>query len=293
MEHWQSAARPPEGWTGCVVTIGSFDGVHRGHQAVLRLAVARGRSLGLPVVVYTFDRHPRAVVRADQAPAQLTTPAERARLIAGLGVDYLVTQPFTERFAALAPGDFVQSVLVDGLNASLVVEGADFRFGRFAAGGVDDLAAMGIIHGFSVEVLELQAAGGYAGAAYSSTLARGLIAAGDLTGAREVLGRPHRVTGVAGRAGRPSAGRGRLTVRVDPYAALPTPGTYRGTLHLDGVALPARILVRPDAGEPGEVQVEVRDEGAGLAAVGDVALDLLARIAAPAAGSLRPAGVLP
>lgn len=293
MEHWQSAAQTPPGWTGCVVTIGSFDGVHRGHQAVIRLAVARGRSLGLPVVVLTFDRHPRAVVRADHAPALLTTPAERARLIAGLGVDYLITQPFTDRFAALSPGDFVQSVLVDGLNTSLVVEGADFRFGRFAAGGVDDLAAMGIIHGFAVEVLELQAAGGYAGATYSSTLARGLIAAGDLTGARAVLGRPHRVTGVAGRAARPSAGRGRLVVRVSPYAALPTPGAYRGTLHLDDVALPARILVRPDAGEPGEVQVEVRDEGAGLAAVGDVALDLLDRIAAPAADPLRPAGILP
>ncbi|MEV4410630.1 bifunctional riboflavin kinase/FAD synthetase [Catellatospora sp. NPDC049609] len=293
MEQWQSAFETPPDWTGCVVTIGSFDGVHRGHQAVVRLAVARARSLGLPSVVLTFDRHPRSVVRAGQAPAQLTTAGERARLLAGLGVDYLITQPFTDRFAALTPGDFVQSVLVDGLNASLVVEGADFRFGRFAAGGVDDLAALGIIHGFSVEVLELRAAGSYAGAAYSSTLARGLIAAGDLLGAREVLGRPHRIAGVAGRAARPSAGRGRLAVRPAPYAALPTPGVYRGTLHLDGVALPARLLVRPDAGEPGEVQVEVRDEGAGLAAVGDVSLDFLARIAAPAADPMRPAGILP
>jgi riboflavin kinase/FMN adenylyltransferase len=236
----------PGDWGRSVVTIGSYDGVHRGHQLIIGRAVARAGELGIPSVVVTFDPHPAEVVRPGSHPALLAPHARRAELLAGLGVDAVLVLPFTQDFSRLSPAEFVVKVLVEKLHARAVVEGPNFRFGHRAAGTVATLAELGETYGFEVLVVDLfetGAAGG--GQPFSSSLARRLVAEGDVTGAAEVLGRPHRVEGTVVRGAQRGRELGIPTANLDtpPHSAIPADGVYAGWLTAGGERMPAVISV--------------------------------------------------
>ncbi|MEO3845881.1 MULTISPECIES: bifunctional riboflavin kinase/FAD synthetase [unclassified Streptomyces] len=246
MQRWRGLEDIPEGWGRSVVTIGSFDGVHRGHQLIIGRTVERARELGVQSVVVTFDPHPTEVVRPGSHPPLLAAHHRRAELMADLGVDALLILPFTAEFSKLAPADFVVKVLVDKLHARAVVEGPNFRFGHKAAGDVTFLASLGETYDYTVDVVDLQVSGAAGGGEpFSSTLARRLIAEGDVTGAAEVLGRPHRVEGVVVRGAQRGRELGFPTANLEtlPHTAVPADGVYAGWLEAAGERLPAAISV--------------------------------------------------
>ncbi|MFD7918543.1 bifunctional riboflavin kinase/FAD synthetase [Streptomyces sp. NPDC059740] len=246
MQRWRGLEEIPEGWGRSVVTIGSFDGVHRGHQVIIGRAVARARELGVPAVLVTFDPHPSEVVRPGSHPPLLAPHHRRAELAADLGVDAVLILPFTKEFSQLQPAEFVARVLADRLHAAVVVEGPNFRFGHKAAGDVGTLAELGEQHGFTVEVVDRFERGTVGeGRPYSSTLVRRLVAEGDVAGAAEVLGRPHRVEGVVVRGAQRGRELGYPTANVEtlPYSAVPADGVYAGWLHAQDEAMPAAISV--------------------------------------------------
>lgn len=246
MQRWRGLEDIPEGWGRSVVTIGSYDGVHRGHQLIIGKAVERARELGIPAVVVTFDPHPSEVVRPGTHPPLLAPHHRRAELMAELGVDAVLILPFTKEFSKLAPAEFVVKVLVDKLHAQIVVEGPNFRFGHKATGNVATLTELGTTYDYTVEVIDLYARGAAGGGeAFSSTLARRLVAAGDVAGAMEVLGRPHRVEGVVVRGAQRGRELGFPTANVEtlPHTAIPADGVYAGLLQVEGEAMPAAISV--------------------------------------------------
>ncbi|MGH3341933.1 MAG: bifunctional riboflavin kinase/FAD synthetase [Carbonactinosporaceae bacterium] len=243
MQRWCGLHDLPPGWGRSVVTIGVFDGVHRGHRHIVARAVEIARQRDLPCVVVTFDPHPSAVLRPEAQPALLTTPGRRADLFQEMGVDAVCVLPFTKEFSALSPEEFAHTVLAGVLHAEVVVVGRNFRFGHRAAGDVDMLADLGSRLGFSVEVTKLV---GEQDARFSSTRIRQLVAEGDVEGAARALGRPHRVAGRvvrgAGRGGR-DLGYPTANLECPPHTALPGDGVYAGQLVVDGQALPAAISV--------------------------------------------------
>lgn len=246
MQRWRGLEEIPEDWGRGVVTIGSYDGVHRGHQLIIGRTVARARELGLPAVVVTFDPHPSEVVRPGSHPPLLAPQHRRAELMAELGVDAVLVHPFTLDFSKLSPADFVVKVLVDKLHARTVVEGPNFRFGHRAAGDVNLLAELGGVYDFDVMVVDLFERGRAGdGEPFSSTLIRRLVAEGDLRGAAEVLGRPHRVEGVVVHGAQRGRELGYPTANVEtlPHTAIPADGVYAGWLNADGERMPAAISV--------------------------------------------------
>jgi riboflavin kinase/FMN adenylyltransferase len=210
-----------------VVTIGVFDGVHRGHQAILSHAVKRAKDLGIQAVVVTFDPHPSEVVRPGSHPAVLTEPARKAELIEALGVDVLCVVPFTVDFSHLAGEAFVHDVLVEHLHAALVVVGENFRFGHKAAGDVALLSRLGRTFGFAVEGAPLVTDDG---TIFSSTYIRACVDAGDVAAAAQALGRPHRLEGVVVRGDQRGRQLGFPTANLlcGPHAAVPADGVYAG-----------------------------------------------------------------
>ncbi|HMA44356.1 MAG TPA: bifunctional riboflavin kinase/FAD synthetase [Gemmatimonadales bacterium] len=208
-----------------VVTVGTFDGVHRGHQAVLAEIVERAQRRGTESVVVTFDPHPLAVVNPAAAPRLLTLPAERQRLLVSSGVDRVVTLPFTPELARLGPEEFVRDVLRLQVGMDELVLGHDHAFGRGRAGGVDVVRRIGAADGFRVDVVDAVREDGQP---ISSTLIRAAVAHGDLALAARWLGRPHAALGQVTRG----AGRGR-TIGV-PTINLPVPDG-RKLLPPDGV----------------------------------------------------------
>lgn len=168
MQRWRGLEEIPGDWGRSVVTIGSFDGVHRGHQLIINRAVERARELGAKAVVVTFDPHPSEVVRPGSHPPLLAPQPRRAELIAELGVDAVLVLPFTFELSQESPETFVQQVLVDALHARAVIEGPNFRFGHKAAGNVELLAKLGRGADFDVEVVDLQVCGEIAAAASRS-----------------------------------------------------------------------------------------------------------------------------
>ncbi|WP_405722456.1 bifunctional riboflavin kinase/FAD synthetase [Streptomyces sp. NBC_01537] len=246
MQRWRGLEDVPRDWGRSVVTIGSYDGVHRGHQLIIGRAVERARELGLKSVVVTFDPHPSEVVRPGSHPPLLAAHHRRAELMEALGVDALLILPFTAEFSQLTAGEFIGTVLVDALHAKLVVEGPNFRFGHKAAGDVGFLSAMGLTHDYEVDIIDLYVTGDAGdGSPFSSTLARRLIAEGDVEGAMEILGRPHRVEGVVVRGAQRGRDLGYPTANVEtlPHTAIPADGVYAGWLHVEGEAMPAAISV--------------------------------------------------
>jgi riboflavin kinase / FMN adenylyltransferase len=226
---WYGLDEVPADWGPSVVTIGVFDGVHRGHQGIVERAAEAGRELGLPVVAITFDPHPDEVVRPGSHPPFLCSARRRAELLAGLGADAVCVLPFTLEFSRLDPDEFVRTVLVERLHAALVVVGEDFRFGHKAAGDVALLAKLGEKYDFRVEGLPLL---GDDGAPISSTSIRHLLEEGDVAAAAKALGRPHRVEGVVVRGHRRGRALGFPTANLEtpPHTAIPADGIYAGWL---------------------------------------------------------------
>lgn len=246
MQRWRGLEDVPEDWGRSVVTIGSYDGVHRGHQLIIGRTVELARELGVPSVVVTFDPHPSEVVRPGSHPPLLAAHHRRAELMAGLGVDALLILPFTAEFSRLSATDFVRQVLVEALHARAVVEGPNFRFGHRAAGDVDLLEGLGLRHGYQVEVVDMFVTGDAGGGEpFSSSLTRRLVAKGDVAGAMEILGRPHRVEGVVVRGAQRGRELGYPTANVEtlPHTAVPADGVYAGWLVVDGERMPAAISV--------------------------------------------------
>jgi riboflavin kinase / FMN adenylyltransferase len=229
MYRWQGLDDVPDDWGRSVVTIGVFDGVHRGHQRVIGRAVEMAANLGLPVVVITFDPHPDEVVRPGSHPPFLATTRRRAELLAGLGADAVCVLPFTREFSQLGPDEFVRAVLVDRLHAARVVVGEDFRFGHKAAGDVQLLVQLGEKYDFVAEGEPLLADDGVR---ISSERIRAELAAGDVTAAARDLGRPHRVEGVVVRGERRGRALGFPTANLEtlPHTAIPADGVYAGWL---------------------------------------------------------------
>ncbi|MGW0599551.1 bifunctional riboflavin kinase/FAD synthetase [Streptomyces sp. NPDC002776] len=246
MQRWRGLEDIPQDWGRSVVTIGSYDGVHRGHQLIIRHTVERARELGLPAVVVTFDPHPKEVLRPGTHPPLLAPHHRRAELMAELGVDAVLVLPFTAEFSNLSPADFIVKVLIDKLRAKAVVEGPNFRFGHRAAGDVVYLAELGKTYDFDVEIVDLYVSGDAGGGQpFSSTLTRRLVLEGDVEGAAEILGRPHRVEGIVVRGAQRGRELGVPTANVEtlPHTAIPADGVYAGWLHAQGEVMPSAISV--------------------------------------------------
>ena len=239
MQLWRGLEATPGDLGRTVVTVGMYDGVHRGHQQLIAAAVAKARSLGRPALLLTFDPHPAEVVRPGAHPAILTSADRKAELVAELGVDAMCVLPFTPEFSRLSPEGFTHTVLVEHLHAAAVVVGENFSYGHRAAGDVASLTREGRRFGFGVEGLALETAMAVDGAdggevTISSTYIRACVAAGDLVSAARALGRPHRVDGVVVRGERRGRELGYPTANVESplYTAVPADGVYAGTLVL-------------------------------------------------------------
>jgi riboflavin kinase/FMN adenylyltransferase len=212
-----------------VLTIGVFDGVHRGHAALIAHAVQAGRARGVPTVLMTFDPHPMEVVRPGNHPAQLTTLTRRAELAEQAGIDVFLVVPFTTDFMKLTPDRYIHELLVEHLHVVEVVVGENFTFGKKAAGNVDLLRRAGEQFGFAVEAMSLVAEHHQCETVtFSSTYIRSCVDAGDVVAAAEALGRPHRVEGVVVRGDGRGKSLGFPTANVAPpmYSAIPADGVY-------------------------------------------------------------------
>jgi riboflavin kinase/FMN adenylyltransferase len=271
-----------------VATIGVFDGVHRGHQRIVNRALARAAELRLPAVAITFDPMPEYVLRPETKPPMLTTVPRRLELLGELGLDGVYVINFTEEFATHSPEEFVQLVLVDKLRVVDIVVGANFRFGRRAAGDVASLTELGRTEGgFMVDAIELAGAVELASAGgaeaesevYSSSWIRARIAAGDVESAAEALGRPHRLEGrvVHGDHRGRELGYPTANLELPPALAVPADGVYAGWL--DGMPAAISVGTNPTFGSADRrVEAYVIDQ-AGLDLYGQVvALDFVTRL---------------
>lgn len=270
---------------GTAVTIGAYDGVHLGHRRILGILRDEADARGVPTAVVTFDRHPATVVRPESAPLLLTDADQKLELLAACGVDMTVVVPFDARRAGEKAEDFVDDVLSAALHARVVVVGEDFHFGHGRRGTVTLLRALGGPRGFDVVGVHLAGAGapdasgdgssgeearaeragdgstvvsaaGDGSTVVSSTRIRGLLAAGDVSAAARLLGRPHEVRGpVVHGDGRGAAlGIPTANVAVGEEIAVPAVGIYAGWCRrADGSMHPAAVSIghRPTFYEPG------------------------------------------
>lgn len=225
--------------TASVVSIGFFDGVHRGHRAIIGQAVDHAVTHGLRSVAVTFDRHPLQIVRPDSVPPLLMTTDRRARTLSETGVDLVVVLTFDERLRMLSPEAFVEQVLRSSLDARHLVVGHNFRFGHRAAGDVALLEQIGRREGFEVDGVDLVASDGEP---ISSTRIRTALAAGDVVTAARLLGQPFTIDGrvVHGDHRGHSLGYPTANLAVEAGCVIPATGVYAGVLtHPDGRALPS------------------------------------------------------
>lgn len=211
------------------VTIGAYDGIHRGHREVLRQLRAKADSLGVATAVVTFDVHPALVLRPENAPKILTNFEQRVELFESAGVDYLYLVRFTAERSRTDDDVFGREVFVDALRARAVVVGEDFHFGRGRGGNVASLTELGEKHDFEVFGIDLMADEG-AAEPISSTAIRRALAGGDVAAAAEMLGRPYEVRGtvIQGDQRGRTIGFPTANVPVDARAAWPADGVYAG-----------------------------------------------------------------
>lgn len=191
-DEFRQSGLPPH-VTRTAVTVGTFDGVHRGHQDVLARLVARARDIGVPSVLVTFDPHPLEVVNPAAAPPLLTVGDEKIEVLAESGVDYVAIVPFTSALARLTPDEFVDAVLIGRFRMCDLLMGFDHGIGRNRAGDLRVMRELGATRGFDVDVVPPVSAS--SGPPISSTAIRRAIAGGDLARAAEALGRPYAVGG--------------------------------------------------------------------------------------------------
>lgn len=189
-DHWQDV---PASWKGGVVALGNFDGVHRGHQALLARAAEQAKALNAPLVALTFEPHPRRFFVTDTGPFRLTLPPAKLRLLSQNDVQAALAQRFDEKFAALSADAFVDEVLLNGLGARHVVCGYDFTFGARRGGNVEKLRKMGEKRGLGATILDPVMR---EGEIYSSTRIREALRAGMVVEAAELLGHAWEIEGI-------------------------------------------------------------------------------------------------
>jgi riboflavin kinase/FMN adenylyltransferase len=242
---------------GVVAALGNFDGVHLGHQAVLRRAVEEGGKRGARVVAATFDPHPRAVLWPGRQPGLLTTLELRREALLRYGADEVRAIPFDVALSKKSPEEFVGEVLVGEVGAEVVVVGENFRFGHKAAGDVEALGAL--MRSYGGEAFAVPIRGGEGGAAISSTRIRELLAWGDVREAGRLLGRPYLLRGevVAGDGRGRSIGFPTANVLPDPDLVIPGRGVYACVASVDKreYAACTNVGVAPTFGR-GESRVE-------------------------------------
>ncbi len=219
-------------WSGdrSVVTIGVYDGVHRGHRAVIVQVRDRAAKLGAKTVVITFDRHPASVVRPESAPPVLTNIEQKLELLSNTGVDATMVVPFDEDQSHETPVHFVERVLVDALRAKVVIVGEDFRFGHMRQGNITLLREMGERHDFAVEPLALVPRADGIDEPVSSTAIRRALAGGEIDTATRMLGAFYEVRGrvVDGDKRGRTIGFPTANVEVPRQMCLPSDGVYAG-----------------------------------------------------------------
>jgi riboflavin kinase/FMN adenylyltransferase len=244
---WHTPAEVPDDLGATVVTIGVFDGVHRGHQEVVGRAAAKARQLGVPLVAVTFDPNPIVVVRPEAVAPLLVPVARRVELLRRTGADHVFVLPFDRERSQQRAEDFVDEIVVELLHAKAVVVGTDFRFGHRAAGDVALLERLAKERDFVVDTVEPVGSPGVG--RWSSTYVRQRIAEGDVAAAAEALGRPFRVEGVVVRGHERGRAMGFPTanVPVGEGDLVPADGVYAGRLTRldagDAGPLPAAISV--------------------------------------------------
>lgn len=254
MSTWYGLDRIPEhlGAHGTVVTIGVFDGVHRGHQQLVDQAVAQAEKLGVPSVMFTFDPHPTFVFQPDNVPNLLGTVEQRARRAQQRGIDHVVVIGFTKEIASWSPEEYVDNVLVEILNARAVVVGKNFTFGHKAQGTSETLQELGAQRNIDVTVVDLLEEDEHV---VCSTWIRQALAEGNIAGAVQALGRPFAVEGEvthgAGRGGR-ALGFPTANLYFQDLYALPEDGVYAGFV----TVLPSKDA--PEGGRVGTMPVNRR-----------------------------------
>jgi riboflavin kinase/FMN adenylyltransferase len=258
-QRWDGLAAVPAGHGPSVVTVGMFDGVHRGHRALLDRVAAEAAARGLPAGAVTFDRHPLEVLAPPARPPLLTTLDRKVALLGAAGMDFVLVLQFTEELSQVTAEAFAQEVLMDGVGARAVVVGENFRFGHKAAGDPALLAELGRPRGVDVVAVPLHADGGEP---VSSTRVRAELARGDVRAAAASLGRVYAVEGVVVRGdgrGRRELGIPTANLDVAGDLALPANGVYAGHLGEEpgGPPLPAAtsVGVNPQF-HPGGLRVE-------------------------------------
>ncbi len=175
-----------------VITIGNFDGVHLGHQKILKKTIQRARALGGVAVVYTFHPHPLKVVRPEAEPQSISTFEEKVRLIDGLGIDFLICENFTRQFAEQPPEEFIKNIIVDRIHPREIIIGHDYAFGKNRKGSIELLQKMGDIFHFKVQVIDNIT---IKNIPVRSTTVRRLITLGKVSLADKLLGRPYSLSG--------------------------------------------------------------------------------------------------
>ena len=224
---------------GCVLTIGNFDGVHRGHQEILAAAGAAARQRGTELVAMTFEPHPVAILHPERAPGVLTPLELKANLLAQCGVDSLIVLGGGSELLRLSPEDFIRRFLLESVRPSVVVEGGDFNFGAARAGNIETLRKLGVENGFDVSVVqpkEIKLSTGQS-VRVSSTLIRYMLESGHAADAREALGRPYRLVEeiIAGRGIGKKLGFPTLNMKK-PKQVIPAEGVYAGFVRIGGSA---------------------------------------------------------
>lgn len=219
-------------FTNCVVALGTFDGVHLGHQQILREAVQVGRERGWPAVAFTFDRHPAATLAPESKPALITTFERRLELIVEAGITHVIVVRFDTNFVCVTARDFVKEILCGALGAKALVVGYDYRFGFGAKGNVETLEKAATKMGYDLTVVQPVTLDGER---VSSTLIRRQIAHGDVEGAEAFLGRPFRLRGtvVPGDARGRTLGFPTANLQVDPELLTPGDGVYLTKVSVD------------------------------------------------------------
>ncbi|MHC4265547.1 MAG: bifunctional riboflavin kinase/FAD synthetase [Planctomycetota bacterium] len=221
--------------SGCVLTIGNFDGVHKGHQKILSTAKAAAQEKGVELIALTFEPHPLAVLRPDRAPGNLTPLIIKKLLLVELGVDCFIVMKSEEKLLSLKAADFIAEFIVASVKPSLVVEGHDFNFGAGREGSVETLQKIGRECAFDVVVVEPERVGlsNSEKVKVSSSMIRQMLGVGNVRDASIALGRPYRL------AGRIISGRGKgrelgfPTLNMEKLnQILPTDGVYAGTVEI-------------------------------------------------------------
>jgi riboflavin kinase/FMN adenylyltransferase len=269
----------PREWPSPAVTIGNFDGVHRGHRTLIDAAARWAEAERGTVVVLTLDPHPARLLDPERAPTTLTTVEQKGELLAALGVDVFAVLPFTAALAERSAEDFVRRVLVQALGARRVVIGEDFRFGHRREGDVGRLRALGEEHGFGVEALAPVV---HEGRPISSSRVREALARGEVAEARALLGRAFFLDGKVVAGERRGRTLGFPTANLDtPNETLPRVGVYAARCRVpsaDWIPAVVNIGRRPTFGGGGvSVEAHLIDHDADLYGA-DLRTEFVARL---------------